>query len=562
MLNAVILPLGLLAPYFVKIIIDRPYAAKDLKSFVVLASVGVFILILITAVNAIIEYQQRYVRYKINFNLSQDAFRHIQGFPLGFFREQSTGEYLYKISYDIEKTAEFVSGIIPQGLFLFPRLFFIVAIIFYLNGELALLVLCLMAAVYLNFYLFGHKIKELSREIVEQHQGIFKGLQEVFSRISLVKVFGREDYESGRISQRFSQKLKAELKEAKVETVSTLFGSFTTMQFVLIAIILYGGYQLVKGVTTFGSLAAIMLYLSQIGDLQRRSESFLKGIIINSVSCQRLAEIMDTRPKSKEAIDAAEYRLTRGEIEFKDILFGYQENRAIFKGISFIFTANSKIALVGPSGCGKTTLLSLILRLYIPQRGAIFIDGYDISKIKPESLRKQSGIALQEPFLWNDTIQNNILYGKINASFEEVVWAAKTAEADDFIRRLPEGYETVIGENACKISEGQKERIAIARAVIKKPKILMLDEAMASLDSQIEDKIIDNIKREFPDSTLIVVSHRLSTITQVDAVYFLQGPDKISIGSHNELSLKNPRYKALFSRQIEERPTDIIKINA
>jgi ABC-type multidrug transport system fused ATPase/permease subunit len=296
-----------------------------------------------------------------------------------------------------------------------------------------------------------------------------------------------------------------------------------------------------------------MLYLSQIGDLQRRCDVFLKSIMINSVSCQRLAEIMDTALTTKEMAEAIDCRFARGEVRFKDVSFTYQKNKFIFKKMSFVFSAHARIALVGPSGCGKTTLLSLILRLYDLQGGVIFIDGYDIKRVKLALLRERCGVALQEPLLWNDSIKNNILYGRSNATPEEVVWAAKVAEADGFIGQLPEGYETVIGENACKISEGQKQRIAIARAVIKKPKILMLDEAMASLDSHTEDKIIDNIKREFQDSTLIVVSHRLSTVTQMDAVYFLQGPEKIDIGTHERLFLSSPRYKTLFASQIETK---------
>ena len=556
LLSAVILPLNLVIPYFIKIIIDKAYLASNLHSLISLLSLGIGILVFTTIVSALIEYQQKKIKNKINFSLSQDIFNHIQRLPLNFFRRQSSGEYIYKISYDVEKVSLFISEVIPQILFLLPRLVFIVGIMFYLNFRLAILVFCLIAAVYLNFYIFHLKIKELSQACIDKHQNIFKGLQEIFSRIVLVKAFGREDYEIKKLKEGFFQKLTAELKEAKLEIFSTIFGGFTYMQLMLVAIALYGGYQLAKGATTFGSLVAVMLYVFQISEVQRKAESFLKGMIINSLSCQRLAEIMD-QPEKILSPEAAVCKFTKGEIEFKDISFSYQPKKIIFKKMNFVFPAKTKLALVGPSGCGKTTLLNLILGLYNLESGLISVDGFDSRKVNSDSLKDQCGVALQESFLWNDTVKNNILYGKPLASFDEVVLAAKFAKADDFICALPLGYETIIGENAYKLSEGQKQRIAIARALIKRSKILMLDEAMASLDSETEEKIMENIKREFNDSTIIIVSHRISVVKNMDLVYFLQTPNKMDIATHDVLLEKNQRYKELFSSQVDESASAI-----
>ena len=227
----------------------------------------------------------------------------------------------------------------------------------------------------------------------------------------------------------------------------------------------------------------------------------------------------------------------------------------IVKGMNFSIKPSSKIALVGPSGCGKTTLLALILRLYEPKEGAILIDDLDIRDMKLKSLKTQIGIALQEPFLWNDTVANNILYGAEGAGREDLVKAAEIAEAHNFVSNLPKQYDSIIGEAACRISEGQKQRIAIARAVIGRPKILMLDEAMCSLDSETEDKIVDNIRREFENSTIIIVSHRLSTVRKMDCVYFLEGPGRMNIGTHDSLLTQNQKYRDLFASQIEKQVT-------
>jgi ATP-binding cassette subfamily B protein len=218
--------------------------------------------------------------------------------------------------------------------------------------------------------------------------------------------------------------------------------------------------------------------------------------------------------------------------------------------MSFSIEPSAKIALTGPSGCGKTTLLALILGLYEPANGSILLDEIDIRDIRLKCLKAQVGIALQEPFLWNDTVANNILYGAEGAGREDMLKAAALAGAHDFIMNLPEKYGSNSGDAACRISEGQKQRIAIARAVIGRPKILILDEAMSSLDSETEDKIIDNIKREFANSTIIAVSHRLSTIRKMDCVYFFEGPGRMVIGTHDGLLAQNRKYRDLLASQV------------
>jgi len=315
-------------------------------------------------------------------------------------------------------------------------------------------------------------------------------------------------------------------------------------------ILLYGGYQVIRGDLTLGSLTALMIYLTQALGAFKSMAGFYENIFVNSVSYQRLAEILDIKTEIRDKEGAAGAKILKGKIEFHDVHFTYQKDGFVLKGVNFTIKPGSKIALVGKSGCGKTTLLSLILRLYNLEKGSILIDGQNIKDVKLKSLKEQIGICLQEALLWNDTLANNILYGKDDASYEEMVKAAKIAQIDKFIFKLPQGYDSLIGEMACKLSEGQKQRVAIARTVIKRPSILILDEAMSSLDSETEEKIIDNIKNEFRDSTIIVVSHRLSTVKKMELAYFLEGPADIYIGSHEEL-LRNAGYRELFASQIE-----------
>jgi ATP-binding cassette subfamily B protein len=258
------------------------------------------------------------------------------------------------------------------------------------------------------------------------------------------------------------------------------------------------------------------------------------------------------QPETTEAKFAKKFVFSSGEVEFKNVIFGYKPEEKVLEGLTFSITGGSCVGLVGYSGCGKTTISNLILRLYSTLSGKIFIDGCDVSNIESKSFYEQIGAVLQEPYLWNDTIEYNIKYGREDVTDAQVREVAKIACIDNFIDGLKNGYRTIIGENACKISEGQKQRIAIARAIIKRPKILILDEALSSVDAMIEEKIIDNLRNYLAGSTVVVISHRLSTIRKMDLVYFLTDPGNIDIGTHESLLRRSVRYRDYLAHQLQE----------
>jgi len=555
LLGLVTMPLSLLNPYLTKLVIDNAYTNKDLRLFFILAFIGGGIFVFNGIINSLNGYLSQRINRGVHFDLTKDLFRHIQSLSMIFFNNKSTGEHVYMISSDVSSVSYFVCNTIPEIITLFPRILFIFVIVFYLNWKLALFATLLVPITYIHPYLFGKWLREMTRRMIEKTEGIFIGLHEVLSHMHLVKALGKEDYEIRRFQETLSKEIDFDLKNARLSNISSLSSSILNR--VISGIIaLYGGYQVIKGTMTLGSLSAIMIYLTQLMGLISLIGSFYETSTINSISRQRLAEILDTKPEIQDIEGAVDYRILQGSIEFREVWFGYKKDEFILKGINFSIKPASKIALVGPSGCGKTTLLALILRLYEPKEGAILIDGFDIKEMKLKSLKSQIGIALQEPFLWNDTIANNILYGTEDAGREEMIEAARLAEAHNFIMNLPKQYDSIIGEMACKISEGQKQRIAIARAIIKRPKILMLDETMSSLDSETEDKITDNIRNEFKDSTVIVVSHRFSTVKKMDLVYFLESPSHMQVGTHEELIKRSIKYRELFASQIQnhEKP--------
>jgi ABC-type multidrug transport system fused ATPase/permease subunit len=279
---------------------------------------------------------------------------------------------------------------------------------------------------------------------------------------------------------------------------------------------------------------------------------FFETMSFSLISYQRIKEILDARPQVQEAKEAKEAVLENCSVELKNVTFGYRLGEAVIRNLSFKIEQDKHIALAGPSGCGKTTLLNLILRLYDPWEGDILIGGYNIKDLQLKSLRENFGIALQEPFLWNDSIKNNITYARPRASEEEVKEVARICLIDRFVDSLPDRYETIIGEDACKLSEGQKQKIAIARALIKKPKILILDEAMSSMDSASEEQIVRNIKEAYKDITIISVSHRLSTVMACDLVYFFKKPDEMVVDKPQHLLEQDEDFQNLFATQARQ----------
>jgi len=551
------LPLSLLNPYLTKLIIDKAYGNKDLKLFLMLAVIGGSIFIFNGLINSLSSYFSQRINRSVCFDITKDLFKHLQSLTLSFFSNRSTGEHIYRVSNDVHSVSDFVCNTIPQLITLFPRLLFILVIIFYLNWKLALLAFLLVPISYIQPYFFGKWLREMARKMIEKSQDVLERLHEVFTHIHLVKALGKEDYEIRRFEETVSKRIVFELKNARLSSISS-FSSSVLNKVISGIIALYGGYQVIKGTMTLGSLTAVMIYLTQLIGLTKSSARFYETITVNSVTRQRLGEILDVKPEIQDAEGVIDYRILRGEIKFGNVSFGYKKDEFILKDLNFLIEPASKIALVGPSGCGKTTLLALILRLYDVKKGSISIDGLDIKDIKLKSLKEQIGIALQEPFLWNDTVACNILYGAEDASEEEMIKAARIAEAHNFILNLSKQYNSIVGEMACKISEGQKQRITLARAVIKRPKILILDEVMSSVDSETEERIVDNIRREFKDSTVIVVSHRLSTVEKMDSVYFLEGPNRMEIGTHDNLLARNHKYRELFASQIKKTPEDEI----
>ncbi|MDD4909375.1 MAG: ABC transporter ATP-binding protein [Candidatus Omnitrophica bacterium] len=552
-LNLLCIPFALLTPYVGNLLVDKAYAAKDLGLFLLLSLIGGGAFLANTGLAQTAKYLNQRLNRSIYADISRDLFRHLQRLSLSFFNGRSTGEHIYKMSHDTNLVAEFISSNLPQAITVVPRLLLTSAIVFYFDWKLALFALALAPVNCIHPYFFGKWRRELTRKVTDTAQNIFRILDEIFSNIRLVKAFAREKYEISRFNAGLERKVGYELKEASLYNLSDASRKVFSRAIAGI-VVLFGGYRVMKGEITLGALTAVLLYLRQMMGMVTSLGDFYEMFVVGSVSAGRLADVLETQPDIKEGGVRLEKAAVKGAIEIKAASFGYIEDRNILDGLTLLIPARSKISLAGRSGCGKTTLLSLMLRLYELKEGEILLDDRDIRGIAAESLREQIGIAMQEPFLWNESVLFNIRYGRENATEAEVMDAARISEAHEFISGLRQGYETVIGEVGCRISEGQKQRIALARMLIKRPAVILLDEAMSSLDSETEDRIMRNINREFAGSTIIAVSHRLSTIKNMEHVYFLKDARTVISGRHEDLIRGCDAYRSLLASQAPESP--------
>ncbi|MEI8348614.1 MAG: ABC transporter ATP-binding protein [Candidatus Omnitrophota bacterium] len=547
-LSLLAIPLALLSPYLAKLVIDKAYMGKDLALFFILAVIGGLVFVVTALISSLNDYLLMRMNRRVCFDMGRDIFRHLQNLSLSFFDTKSASEHIYKIHNDVNIVSAFLCNALPQGVTLVVRFLCIFIVVLHLNWKLALFAFFMIPVSFIHPCFFRKLLKESTTGMIEKSQRMFRYLCEVFSHTHLVKAFGKEECETHRFEVVSLERFNVEATRDKLLSISAFSGSVLN-KIINGFIALYGGYQVITGAMTLGSFSAIMIYSAQLTGLSKLLAKFYENIAINSVSVERLIEILDTKPKIANKKDALDYQILKGSIDFKDVSFGYKENSFVLKSMNFEITPGSKIAITGPSGCGKTTLLSLMLRIYDVKDGAVLIDGMDIRDMRIEALTSQVAIVLQEPFLWNDTIACNILYGMEGATQKQMVEAAKIAEIHEFIVSLECGYDSEIGEMACLLSEGQKQRLAIARAVIKRPAVLLFDEAFSSIDSETENKIIDNINGHLAGTTVIVVSHRISTIKRMDAVYFFEGHSHLVRSAHSELVKSNAAYKELFTGQ-------------
>ncbi len=559
---------NLLQPWPLKIVLDDVLRAREshttvvhwlyrlggsdkivLLKFACLAVLGIALL------DAVSSYFEKYlttsVAQWIGYDLRRTVYLHIQKLSLAFHDQNRTGDLITRVTSDIDSIQSFITqgllGVLVNAITLVGM----IGVMFYLNWKFTLIALSVAPPLFVIVYTYTRRIKKASREVRKKEGEITSVVEEVLSSIRVVKAFAREDYEVRRLEEESLEGVEIALR------ARSLKAKLTPIVSVIVAVgtclVLWFGARLVlSGSLSAGALVVFILYLGKMykpmQELSKMTDTYSKAV----VGYERIQEILETDREVKDARRAIRAPRFHGDIEFENISFYYTPESPILKDVSFEIQAGKVAALVGPTGAGKTSIISLVARFYDPISGAVKIDGTDIRKFTQKSLRQQISFVLQETMLFHAPVWQNIAYGKPEATRDEIIRAAELANASEFIDKLSNGYDTVLGERGMTLSGGQRQRIAIARAVIRNTPILILDEPTSGLDSASEKLVFEALDRLMQNKTTIVIAHRLSTVRGADVIFVVQDGAIVEKGKHEQLLASGGLYAELHDLQFND----------
>lgn len=481
-------------------------------------------------------------------DLRKRTYEHLQKLSLNYYESRQTGEIMSRVTNDTEVVEEFVTHAADTLVGDVLRLLVSIGILFYLSAHLAIAAMVPVPFLAVVTYFYSRKIRRIYRKVRERLAEINARLQDSLSGMRVIKSFNNEDYEYKRFTREadefFSMRLSAIRLWAPFRPFAELIVSFGTL-----TVIGYGSYLVVNGTITPGTLIAYMAYMMSfygpVNNLARITDSIQRSL----AAADRIFEVLDTEPDIKDASGAREMPVLSGRVEFDNVCFRYSTGDEVLKDINIVADPGETVALVGRSGAGKSSIINLIPRFYDTTEGRVLLDGIDVRTVTQASLRSQIAMVLQDTFLFNGTIRDNIAYGKLSATDEEIETAAKVANAHEFIATLPEGYLTEIGERGVKLSGGQRQRLSIARAVLADPKILILDEATSNVDSESEYLIHRAMDRLMKNRTTFVIAHRLSTVKGADKIVTLDCGRVVEMGDHRSLLSSSGVYSEMYEMQ-------------
>lgn len=536
-------------PKIAKIFFGKSYSCSP---FIWLTLVLAFIIafhLFVGVLSYIRSYLMTWVSQRVLFDMRNQVFAHLQDLSMRFFDTQGVGQIMSRITGDVNSLSNIVTsttiGIITDAIMFVTML----VILLKWNWPLTLMSLVVLPLFAINYYLFIGKMRVLWRALRHRWAEISGGLYEAVAGARVVKAFHMEKHEERKVFKSMRQTYKYDIQLAKL---STLMGSIAGLfQVIGTGIVLwYGGYLVVKGIFTVGTMIAFYSYLSRMYGPMMNLINVNTTIQSTMVSAERVFGLLDSQPTVEEAPDAVPLPEIKGYVNFDNVSFSYDPEKPVLHEVNFEVKPDMMVALVGPSGCGKTTVVNLLARFYDPTSGAIYIDGHDLRKVTIKSVRNQIGVVLQESFLFKGSVADNIRYGRMNATDQEVVRASIDANAHKFIvEDLAEGYETDVGERGGRLSGGQKQRVAIARTILRNPRILILDEATSALDSEAEFQIQEALERLMKGKTTFVIAHRLSTVMKADMIIVLKEGRVVEIGAHAQLVATGGMYSEMFKKQ-------------
>jgi ATP-binding cassette subfamily B protein len=548
--------LGLAPPVFTKWIIDGALAHKDLRDL----SLDVVGMVIAAVLAGIVGVYQGYLNSLVGEGIMRDMrtslVAHLHRMPISFFTNTKTGEIMNRVSNDVDNIDNVVTGTLVSIVTNVATMLTTVVTMFLLNWMLALLALAVVPLMILPLSPVGRRMYEIRKRTREKRDEIESITQETLSisGITLIKSFVREAFERKRFFAVGTDLMQLEIRLAMVGR--WFIAAISAMVIIGPAIVWYGGgYLAIRHGLSVGTIVAFVALLGRLYG----PASALAGIQVQVVSAlavfERIFEYLDMQPEGERPADAAAPIVlsdVAGDVRFDNVRFSYGGERTALDGVSFHVEPGQMAALVGPSGAGKTTITQLVPRFYDPQEGVVRIDGRDVRDVDIQSLRSHIGIVTQETYLFHDTIESNLRYGREDTTQDEIVAAARAANIHDFIASLPDGYQTIVGERGHKLSGGERQRLAIARVLLKDPRILVLDEATSQLDSENEALIQAAFVPLMRGRTSLVIAHRLSTILAADVIFVVEGGKVVESGTHAVLLARNGLYARLYRTQFRE----------
>ncbi|MBR4665473.1 MAG: ABC transporter ATP-binding protein [Lentisphaeria bacterium] len=537
--------LALAMPLVLKVVIDRVLPAKDWGLFFLLAVILIIIYVIRFGVRMVAGWLGTYTVTRILLDVRQQIFKHLQSLSLRFYEEYRTGKLISNVISDVALLSGLIGIVIAQSQQIVTMAIVTFAL-FFISWKLALIALIALPIHFLNFFLFNRVIRRNSRQLQEKMSEISANLAETINGIRVVKSFAKERSEC----RHFFSNMRPTVDLAvKINQQGNACGGIYESLLILTYILVIGTSILLVGNDfSVGDFVAFYTYIGvQVGPISALA-SQMNAVSQGLAGVQRIMKILSVIPEIKDSENARTAERFQGEIEFDHVVFQYAD-APVLRDFSLKINPGEKVALVGPSGCGKSTIGNLLLRFYDVNSGVIRVDGQDIRTFTQESYRNNIGVVLQEPFLFSGTIHENIAYARPTAAMEEVREAAKMANVEDFVNKMPKKYETVIGENGASLSGGQKQRIAIARAVLKNPAILLLDEATSALDTVSEKLVQQALDTLMEGRTTLIIAHRLSTIKNADKIVVLKDGKIDQLGTHDELMTQDGTYKMLYETQ-------------
>ncbi len=556
----------LLEPWPLKMVFDYVFGSKAMPNWLagVVSFIGtdklsilnfaVLAVITIAIFAAISSYFEKYLTTSVGqwvmHDLRRVLYGHIQRLSLSYHDHKRTGDLISRVTSDIDAVQSLISNVMLGMLVNVLTLMGMVLVMFYLNWEFTLIALLVVPGLFLVVYHYTHRIKKASRAMRRKEGEVVNVLEEVLSSIRVVKAFAREDYEQQRFERESRASVETALQARNVKAklpplVEIIVACGTCL------VLWYGARLVLAGTLTSGELLVFLLYLAKMYQPIRALSKMTDTISRASVGWERVREVLENELQTRDLPGAKRAPRFKGKIEFDRVNFSYDRGETVLRNLSLKIEPGQLAALVGPTGAGKTTIVSLLPRFYDLTSGEIRIDGTDIRRFKIKSLREQISFVLQETLLFRATVWQNIAYGKPEASRKEIIRAAKLANADEFIERMPEGYDTMIGERGMTLSGGQRQRITIARAIIRNSPILILDEPSAGLDAESEKLVFDALGNLMEGKTSIVIAHRLATVIRADVIFVIDDGKVVDQGTHKELLARGGLYSRLYELQFQ-----------